>query len=297
MQEEIRNLQATLKGKAQQIEHLEREHNRQLKKLASRIQFYSDKVCTLEAQSLPSRLSTNEQKVGFGFYTLLSNNSSLPGSDLSYHSLCPWCKTLLWQCPLPIVHHLASCIDSIRINCYIQFLKECQIAQRGQRCVLELLKTRHWFVFPSFNAWDLSVCPQKLQVQVQALLTKIQQSEIEKLKQEELLKSNFENAVRAMEEEHVMALGQVSLGQSHFHSPLWDLELHCAGMQEMLWLCWWLLGRCWADPSPGWNLSESEGSRGSRPWLQCHNPLCHMFWNVLSVEWVILPSFKCFINW
>ncbi|KAH8932084.1 hypothetical protein BDL97_19G055100 [Sphagnum fallax] len=110
MQEEIRNLQATLKGKAQQIEHLEHEHNRQLKKLASRIQFYSDKVCTLEAQSLPSRLSTNEQK--------------------------------------------------------------------------------------------------KLQVQVQALLTKIQQSEIEKLKQEELLKSNFENAVRAMEEEHVMALGQ-----------------------------------------------------------------------------------------
>jgi hypothetical protein len=32
-----------------------------------------------------------------------------------------------------------------------------------------------------------------------------------------------------MEEGHVMALGQVSLGQSHFHSPLWDLELHCAG--------------------------------------------------------------------
>jgi len=57
-------------------------------------------------------------------------------------------------------------------------------------------------------------------VQVQALLTKIQQSEIEKLKQEELLKSNFEIAVRAMEEEHVMAFGQVSLGQSHFHSPL-----------------------------------------------------------------------------
>ncbi len=55
---------------------------------------------------------------------------------------------------------------------------------------------------------------------MQALLTKIQQSEIEKLKQEELLKSNFEIAVRAMEEEHVMALGQVSLGQSHFHSPL-----------------------------------------------------------------------------
>ncbi|CAM6041940.1 unnamed protein product [Sphagnum compactum] len=110
MQEEIRNLQATLKGKAQQIEHLEREHNRQLKKLGSRIHFYSDKVCTLEAQSLPSRLSTNEQK--------------------------------------------------------------------------------------------------KLQVQVQALLTKIQQSEIEKLKREELLKSNFETAVRAMEEEHVMALGQ-----------------------------------------------------------------------------------------
>ncbi len=87
MQEEIRNLQATLKGKAQQIEHLEREHNRQLKKLGSRIHFYSDKVCTLEAQSLPSRLSTNEQKVSFK--TLLSKNSSLPGSDLSYHSLCP----------------------------------------------------------------------------------------------------------------------------------------------------------------------------------------------------------------
>jgi hypothetical protein len=143
MQEEIRNLQATMKGKAQQIEHLEREHNRQLKKLGSRIHFYSDKVCTLEAQSLPSRLSTNEQKVGFAFKTLLSNNSSLPGSDLSYHSLYPSCKTLLQQCPLPIVHHLASCTDSIRINFYIQFLRECQIAQRGQRCVLELLKTRH----------------------------------------------------------------------------------------------------------------------------------------------------------
>lgn len=59
-EEEIKKLIANQRGKSLQIENLENEHRVQRRKLESRIERQSEKICALEAQ-LSNRITLNQQ--------------------------------------------------------------------------------------------------------------------------------------------------------------------------------------------------------------------------------------------
>nr|PNR36135.1 hypothetical protein PHYPA_021986 [Physcomitrium patens] len=61
-EEEIKKLIANQRGKSLQIENLENEHRVQRRKLESRIERQSEKICALEAQ-LSNRITLNQQEL------------------------------------------------------------------------------------------------------------------------------------------------------------------------------------------------------------------------------------------